>query len=109
MVIIDSDLPQSEEQGGNVRQIKLNYGAECAQNNVEFLMLKEYRTLENMYQHNILANVLNREVETLNYGAYDEVTGITERNKVAIRESVATKMSKEEAENFPLIKEIKRW
>ncbi|HDR7002693.1 ATP-dependent nuclease [Bacillus cereus] len=109
MVIIDSDLPQSEEQGGNVKQVKLNYEAECAQNNVEFLMLKEYRTLENMYQNNILAEVLNRDVETLNYGAYDEVPGITERNKVAIGESVANTMSKEEAENFPLIKEIKRW
>ncbi|HFU7058238.1 TPA: ATP-dependent endonuclease [Bacillus cereus] len=109
MVIIDSDLPQSEEQGGNVRQVKLNYEAECAQNNVEFLMLKEYRTLENMYQKNILAEVLNREVENLNYGAYDEVPGITERNKLTIGESVANAMPKEEAENFPLIKEIKKW
>ncbi|QKH04892.1 hypothetical protein FOC93_01565 (plasmid) [Bacillus cereus] len=72
-------------------------------------MLKEYRTLENMYQNNILAEVLNKEIETLNCGAYDVVPGITERNKVAIGESVANTMSKEAAENFPLIKEIKRW
>lgn len=109
MVIIDSDLPRSEEQGGNIRQAKLNYEAECVQNNVKFLMLKEYRTLENMYQNNILAEVLNWEVETLNYGAYDEVPGITERNKVAVGMAVANAMSNEQAEDFPLVKEIKKW
>ncbi|HDR7801328.1 TPA: AAA family ATPase [Bacillus tropicus] len=107
MVIIDSDLPKSEDEGGNIKQVKLDYKHECIENNVEFLMIKDYRTLENMYPKEILADVLGKEVETLDYGNFDEVPGI--RNKIKVGEEVANKMSKEEAECFPLIKEIQKW
>ncbi|MEI4713458.1 AAA family ATPase [Bacillus cereus] len=107
MVIIDSDLPKSEEEGGNIKQVKLDYKNACAENNVEFLMVKEYRTLENMYPKDILADVLGEKEETLNYGNFDEVPGIP--NKIKVGEAVANKMSKEDAERFPLIKEIQKW
>ncbi|AKR38645.1 AAA family ATPase [Bacillus cereus] len=107
MVIIDSDLPKSEAEGGNIKQVKSDYKDECIENNVEFLMIKDYRTLENMYPKEILADVLGKEVETLDYGNFDEVPGI--RNKIKVGEEVANKMSKEEAERFPLIKEIQKW
>ncbi|PGV81857.1 MULTISPECIES: ATP-dependent nuclease [Bacillus cereus group] len=107
MVIIDSDLSKPQEEGGNIKKIKLDYQAECEENNVEFLMIKDYRTLENMYPKDVLAEVLGKEVETLDYGNFDEVPGI--RNKIKVGEEVANKMSKEEAERFPLIKEIQKW
>ncbi|PEQ70833.1 ATP-dependent nuclease [Bacillus thuringiensis] len=107
MVIIDSDLSKPEKEGGNIKKIKLDYQAECEENNVEFLMIKDYRTLENMYPKDVLAEVLGKEVETLDYGNFDEVPGI--RNKIKVGEEVANKMSKEEAERFPLIKEIQKW
>ncbi len=107
MVIIDSDLPKSEAEGGNIKQVKSDYKNECIENNVEFLMIKDYRTLENMYPKEILADVLGEKVETLDYKNFDEVPGI--RNKIKVGEEVANKMSKEEAERFPLIKEIKKW
>ncbi len=107
MVIIDSDLSKPEEEGGNIKKIKLDYQAECEENNVEFLMIKDYRTLENMYPKDVLADVLGKEVETLDYGNFDEVPGI--RNKIKVGEEVANKMSKEEAKRFPLIKEIQKW
>ncbi|ASJ51925.1 ATP-dependent nuclease [Bacillus cereus] len=107
MVIIDSDLPKPEDEGGNIKQVKSDYKNECIENNVEFLMIKDYRTLENMYPKEILADVLGKEVETLDYGNFDEVPGI--RNKIKVGEEVANKMSKEEAERFPLIKEIQKW
>ncbi|MCA1002803.1 AAA family ATPase [Bacillus thuringiensis] len=107
MVIIDSDLPKSEDEGGNIKQVKSDYKNECIENNVEFLMIKDYRTLENMYPKEILADVLGKEVESLDYGNFDEVPGI--RNKIKVGEEIANKMSKEEAERFPLIKEIQKW
>lgn len=70
-------------------------------------MIKDYRTLENMYPKDVLAEVLGKEVETLDYGNFDEVPGI--RNKIKVGEEVANKMSKKEAERFPLIKEIQKW
>lgn len=109
MVIIDSDLSAPLGKGGNIKQRKLNYGSNCKDHNVEFLMIKEYRTLENMYPKTVLAKVLNTEVENLNYGAFEIVSAIPEESKVKIGNSVATKMSEEEAENFPPIKEIKKW
>ncbi|MCU5408227.1 AAA family ATPase [Bacillus cereus] len=109
MVILDSDLQQPEEQGGNIRKVKLSYEVDCAENNVEFVMLKGYRTLENMYPKNILAEVLNRNIENLDHGTFDKVHGITEKNKLKIGELLANKMSTEQAEDFPLIKEIKKW
>ncbi|EDX54303.1 hypothetical protein BCW_B0099 (plasmid) [Bacillus cereus W] len=107
MVIIDSDLLKPEEEGGSIKKTKLEYKDACAENNVEFLMIKEYRTLENMYPKNILASILGIEETTLDYGNFGEVPGIT--NKIKIGEAVANKMSKEEAECFPLIKEIQKW
>ncbi|MGG1339746.1 AAA family ATPase [Bacillus toyonensis] len=107
MVIIDSDLSKPEKEGGNIKKQKLVYKDACAENNVEFLMIKEYRTLENMYPKNILADVLDKKEETLNYGNFDEVPGIS--NKINVGEEVAKKMSKEDAERFPLVKEIKKW
>ncbi|QWG42928.1 hypothetical protein EXW31_00305 (plasmid) [Bacillus mycoides] len=106
MVIIDSDLSKPEEEGGSIKRVKLDYKDACAENNVEFLMIKDYRTLENMYPRDILADVLDKE-ETQDYGNFDEVPGIT--NKIRIGESVAKKMSKEEAERFPLIEKIQKW
>ncbi|PEI98385.1 ATP-dependent nuclease [Bacillus toyonensis] len=107
MVIIDSDLPKPEEEGGKIKQIKLDYKDQCIENNVEFLMNKDYRTLENMYPKDILADVLGKEAETLDYGNFGDIPGIG--NKIKVGVEVANKMSKEEAERFPLIKEIQKW
>ncbi|HHB2055609.1 hypothetical protein BVG00_21310 [Bacillus cereus] len=107
MVIIDSDLSKPEKEGGNIKKQKLVYKDECAENNVEFLMIKEYRTLENMYPKDILSDILDEKEENLNYGNFDEVPGIS--NKIRVGEEVAKKMSKEDAERFPLIKEIQKW
>ncbi|MGG0179223.1 ATP-dependent nuclease [Bacillus cereus group sp. MYBK29-1] len=109
MVIIDSDLSKSEKEGGNIKKTKLVYKNDCDENNVEFLMIKEYRTLENMYPKDILADVLDEKEENFNYGNFDEVPRIRSRNKIKVGEEVANKMSKEDAERFPLIKEIKKW
>jgi hypothetical protein len=109
MVIIDSDLTKPEEQGGNIKKIKIEYGNICKENKVEFIMLKEYRTLENMYPKDVLAKVLNQEETKLTYGKFDEIPGIDERNKVKIGESVANEISVEQAKEFPLVKEILRW
>lgn len=108
MVIIDSDLPKSEKDGGNIKKIKIEYGESCSKNKVEFVMIKEYRTLENMYPKDVLDNALNRESE-VKYDSYDMVPGITEKNKIRIGENVANNMSVEQTKEFPLVKEIIDW
>ncbi|MFE7061225.1 AAA family ATPase [Sutcliffiella sp. NPDC057660] len=109
IVIIDSDLRKSIEEGGNIKSSKLNYEQECNAADVSCVLLKEYRTIENMYPKEILASVLNTVIENLNHSNFDEIPELPNSRKALIGEKVAEEMSKEQALVFPLIKKIIEW
>ncbi|PHA28034.1 ATP-dependent nuclease [Bacillus wiedmannii] len=109
MVIIDSDLPRSIENGGNIRSSKLHYEQDCNTAEVNCILLKEYRTIENLYPKEILAKVLNTDVSDLTYSNFDIISEIPDRNKVNIGKKVAEEMSKEQALDFPLVNKIIEW
>ncbi|PFJ40178.1 hypothetical protein COJ00_26980 [Priestia megaterium] len=108
MVIIDSDLQKSEKQGGNIKQVKLNYEKACNEADLKCLLIREYRTIENMYPKEILSKVLNKQ-NVLEHDNFGSISDIPDRKKVSIGEQVAEEMSREQAEQFPLIKEILNW
>lgn len=109
MVIIDSDLPKSVDEGGNIKQNKIDYGKLCEINKVKFVMHRDYRTLENLYPKEVLAKVLNKTVSEMNYGSFDKILDIPENNKVKIAEKVANEMTLDQAKAFPLVQEIQTW
>ncbi|MBG9452311.1 hypothetical protein ABE67_23905 [Cytobacillus firmus] len=109
IVIIDSDLAKSEADGGNIKKSKTSYEEACSKSDVECILLKGYRTIENIYPKEVLAKVLNINVTELTHDEFGEIPQIPVGSKVSIGEKVATEMDKEQALAFPLVKRLLEW
>ena len=109
IVIIDSDLQKTLNAGGNIKQSKLTYETECNQHDVECVLLREYRTIENMYPKDVLARVLKISEDDLKHNNFDEIAQITNNMKVSLGQKVASEMTENEALDFPLVKKLIKW
>ncbi|MBT2736211.1 ATP-dependent endonuclease [Bacillus sp. ISL-7] len=109
IVIIDSDLVKSEQAGGSIKKAKLSYEEACKNADVNCVLDREYRTIENVYPREVLAKVLNIDVNELSQEMFGEIPQIPDRKKVSIGEKVATEMTKELALDFPLVKILLEW
>lgn len=109
MVILDSDLVKPLSEGGSISSKKLEYENDCKSSNINIVMPREYRTIENMYPRPTLAKILNIPLEPLTYSNFAKVECIPDSKKVKIGIQVAEQMTKDEIKNFPLIKEILNW
>jgi predicted ATP-dependent endonuclease of OLD family len=109
IVLIDSDLTKSERNGGNIRKSKKSYEEACSDSDVDCILLREYRTIENMYPKEELAKVLNINVKELLHDEYSDIPQFPLGNKVGIGEKVALEMSEEQALAFPYVSKILKW
>jgi len=109
LVLLDSDLAKSEEEGGHVKQRKINYEEECKRANIQVFMSREYRSVENMYPVSTLSNVLNIDPSSLIHTRYCKVDKIPDSKKIDIGRRVAEEMTPEEARIFPLVSSILNW
>ncbi|KSU85155.1 hypothetical protein AS030_06450 [Fictibacillus enclensis] len=60
IVVIDSDLVKSEQAGGSVKKSKVQYEEACQKADVNCILLREFRTIENLYPKDVLAKVLKK-------------------------------------------------
>jgi predicted ATP-dependent endonuclease of OLD family len=109
IVIIDSDLATSQQTGGSIKKSKTDYENACINADVHCVLIREYRTIENVYPKDILANILNISETELTHGNFGEIPQIPDRSKVSIGEKVATEMTQEQALQFPLVIKILEW
>lgn len=108
MVIIDSDLKQSLDEGGHIKQNKLDYEKLCKDEHIHFYMNREFRTIENMYPKRALAKALGTE-EELNHGNFGDIVGLADHRKISIGEAVANEMTDQEVFEFPYVQSVQNW
>lgn len=107
MVIIDSDLTKSENEGGTIKKLKTDYEEKCCAENVKCVLDRGYRAIENMYPKPVLANVLRKSEKEVNFGRYEPAGVITDKVRIGVQ--VAEEMSVDQACEFPLTKAILDW